>query len=78
MDVTIAREGGASWSRRLLVLATVGLPPARSWACSATVWGIMTSFQSIAASKNTSLAVGRPRPFAEALFRDRNRSRGRP
>jgi biopolymer transport protein TolQ len=32
-----------------------------------TVWGIMTSFQSIAASKNTSLAVVAP-GIAEALF----------
>jgi biopolymer transport protein TolQ len=31
------------------------------------VWGIMTSFQSIAASKNTSLAVVAP-GIAEALF----------
>ena len=34
---------------------------------SGTVWGIMTSFQSIAASKNTSLAVVAP-GIAEALF----------
>src|SRR6202023_3319190 len=32
-----------------------------------TIWGIMTSFQSIAASKNTSLAVVAP-GIAEALF----------
>jgi biopolymer transport protein TolQ len=32
-----------------------------------TVWGIMTSFQAIAASKNTSLAVVAP-GIAEALF----------
>ena len=32
-----------------------------------TVWGIMSSFQSIAASKNTSLAVVAP-GIAEALF----------
>jgi biopolymer transport protein TolQ len=32
-----------------------------------TVWGIMASFQSIAASKNTSLAVVAP-GIAEALF----------
>jgi len=32
-----------------------------------TVWGIMTSFRSIAASKNTSLAVVAP-GIAEALF----------
>jgi biopolymer transport protein TolQ len=32
-----------------------------------TVWGIMTSFQSIAASKNTSLAVVAP-GIAEALL----------
>src|SRR2546430_54456 len=33
----------------------------------ASVWGIMSSFQSIAASKNTSLAVVAP-GIAEALF----------
>lgn len=32
-----------------------------------TVWGIMNSFQSIAASKNTSLAIVAP-GIAEALF----------
>ncbi|MEP3276988.1 MAG: MotA/TolQ/ExbB proton channel family protein, partial [Stappiaceae bacterium] len=32
-----------------------------------TVWGIMTSFQAIAASKNTNLAVVAP-GIAEALF----------
>ena len=32
-----------------------------------TVWGIMTAFRSIAASKNTSLAVVAP-GIAEALF----------
>src|SRR3569623_2075757 len=65
MSVSIAREI-ERLDRRLLVLATV---------CSAgpfvglfgTVWGIMSSFQSIAASKNTSLAVVAP-GIAEALF----------
>src|SRR5580700_5902999 len=55
MNVSIAREV-ERLERRLLVLATFG-----------TVWGIMSSFQSIAASKNTSLAVVAP-GIAEALF----------
>jgi biopolymer transport protein TolQ len=55
MAVAIAREI-EHMERRLLVLATVG-----------TVAGIMTSFQSIAASQNTSLSVVAP-GIAEALF----------
>jgi biopolymer transport protein TolQ len=65
MDVTIAREIG-QLERRLLVLATVG-SAAPFVGLFGTVWGIMTSFQSIAASKNTSLAVVAP-GIAEALF----------
>jgi biopolymer transport protein TolQ len=55
MDVTIAREVERLESK-LLVLATVG-SAGPFIGLFGTVWGIMTSFQSIAASKNTSLAV---------------------
>jgi biopolymer transport protein TolQ len=65
MDVTIAREV-ERMERRLLVLATVG-SAGPFIGLFGTVWGIMTSFQSIAASKNTSLAVVAP-GIAEALF----------
>ena len=65
MDVTISREI-EHMERWLLVLATVG--SARPFVgLFGTIWGIMTSFQSIAASKNTSLAVVAP-GIAEALF----------
>lgn len=50
----------------LIVLATVG-SAAPFLGLFGTVWGIMNSFQSIAASKNTSLAVVAP-GIAEALF----------
>ena len=66
MDVTIAREV-ERLERRLLVLATVG-SAGPFVGLFGTVWGIMTSFQSIAGvSKNTSLAVVAP-GIAEALF----------
>lgn len=65
MDVTIARET-ERLERGLLVLATVG-SAAPFVGLFGTVWGIMTSFQSIAASKNTNLAVVAP-GIAEALF----------
>ncbi|HKH80579.1 MAG TPA: protein TolQ [Methylovirgula sp.] len=65
MDVAIAREV-EHMERRLLVLATVG-SAGPFIGLFGTVWGIMTSFQSIAASKNTSLAVVAP-GIAEALF----------
>ena len=65
MEVTIAREI-ERLERRLLVLATVG-SAGPFVGLFGTVWGIMTSFQSIAASKNTSLAVVAP-GIAEALF----------
>jgi biopolymer transport protein TolQ len=65
MDVTISREI-ERLERRLLVLATVG-SAGPFVGLFGTVWGIMTSFQSIAASKNTSLAVVAP-GIAEALF----------
>jgi biopolymer transport protein TolQ len=65
MDVTIMREIDRL-ERRLLVLATVG-SAGPFVGLFGTVWGIMNSFQSIAASKNTSLAVVAP-GIAEALF----------
>src|ERR1700761_2791620 len=65
MDVAIAREVELM-ERRLLVLATVG-SAGPFVGLFGTIWGIMTSFQSIAASKNTSLAVVAP-GIAEALF----------
>jgi biopolymer transport protein TolQ len=65
MDVTIAREV-ERLERQLLVLATIG-SAGPFVGLFGTVWGIMTSFQSIAASKNTSLAVVAP-GIAEALF----------
>jgi biopolymer transport protein TolQ len=65
MDVTIAREI-ERLERRLLVLATVG-SAGPFVGLFGTVWGIMTSFQAIAESKNTSLAVVAP-GIAEALF----------
>ncbi len=65
MDVTITREMDRL-ERRLLFLATVG-STAPFVGLFGTVWGIMTSFQSIAMSKNTSLAVVAP-GVAEALF----------
>jgi len=51
MEVTIAREV-ERLEKRLLVLATVG-SAGPFVGLFGTVWGIMTSFQSIAASKNT-------------------------
>ncbi len=65
MNVTVNREVDRL-ERRLLVLATVG-SAGPFIGLFGTVWGIMTSFQSIAASKNTSLAVVAP-GIAEALF----------
>jgi biopolymer transport protein TolQ len=65
MDVTIAREIDRL-ERRLLVLATVG-SAGPFIGLFGTVWGIMTSFQSIAQSGNTSLAVVAP-GIAQALF----------
>lgn len=65
MDVTIAREV-ERLERRLLVLATVG-SAGPFIGLFGTVWGIMTSFQSIATKGNTSLQVVAP-GIAEALF----------
>jgi biopolymer transport protein TolQ len=65
MDVTIQREMTRLESR-LLFLATVGAT-APFIGLFGTVWGIMNSFQAIAVSKNTNLAVVAP-GIAEALF----------
>jgi len=65
MDVTIAREIDRL-ERRLLVLATVG-SAGPFVGLFGTVWGIMTSFQAIATSQNTSLTVVAP-GIAQALF----------
>jgi biopolymer transport protein TolQ len=65
MDVTISREV-ERLERRLTFLATV-VSTAPFVGLFGTVWGIMTSFQAIATTKNTSLAVVAP-GIAEALF----------
>src|SRR5215218_1270446 len=65
MDVTITREI-ERLERRLLVLATVG-SSGPFIGLFGTVWGIMTSFRSIAGQQSTSLAVVAP-GIAEALF----------
>ena len=65
LDVTISRETERLESN-LLVLASVA-SAGPFVGLFGTVWGIMTSFRSIAASKNTSLAVVAP-GIAEALL----------
>lgn len=65
LDVSIAREAEKLESN-LIVLATVA-SAAPFVGLFGTVWGIMHSFSSIAASKNTSLAVVAP-GIAEALL----------
>lgn len=65
LDVTIGRETDRL-ERRLLFLASVG-SSAPFVGLFGTVWGIMTSFQAIANSKNTALAVVAP-GIAEALL----------
>jgi biopolymer transport protein TolQ len=65
LDVSIAREVEKLESH-LLVLATVA-SAGPFIGLFGTVWGIMTSFRAIAASRNTSLAVVAP-GIAEALF----------
>ncbi|MCX5516347.1 protein TolQ [Kaistia algarum] len=65
LDVTISRET-ERLENRLLFLATVGAA-GPFIGLFGTVWGIMTAFQGIAASKNTSLAVVAP-GIAEALM----------
>jgi biopolymer transport protein TolQ len=65
MNVTVGREL-ERLERFMAYLATVG-STAPFVGLFGTVWGIMNSFTSIAASKNTSLAVVAP-GIAEALF----------
>jgi len=65
MDVTISREV-ERLEGRLTFLATVG-STAPFVGLFGTVWGIMTSFQAIGTTRNTSLAVVAP-GIAEALF----------
>ncbi|MBX3504511.1 MAG: protein TolQ [Parvibaculum sp.] len=65
MQVTINREMMAL-ENRLLFLATVG-SVSPFVGLFGTVWGIMNSFQSIAVSRDTNLAVVAP-GIAEALF----------
>lgn len=65
MQVTISREM-EQVERHMGFLASIG-STAPFIGLFGTVWGIMNSFQSIAASKNTSLAVVAP-GIAEALF----------
>ena len=65
MDVSIQKEM-SGLEGRLLFLATVG-SAGPFIGLFGTVWGIMTSFQGIANSQNTNLAVVAP-GIAEALF----------
>jgi biopolymer transport protein TolQ len=65
MHVTVGREMDRL-ERFMTFLATVG-STAPFVGLFGTVWGIMNSFQSIAAAKNTSLAVVAP-GIAESLF----------
>ena len=65
MDVAIDKEV-EKYEKNLTFLATVG-SVAPFIGLFGTVWGIMNSFQSIASSRNTSLAIVAP-GIAEALF----------
>ena len=65
MQITLSREMDRA-ERYMTFLATTG-STAPFIGLFGTVWGIMNSFQSIAISKNTSLAVVAP-GIAEALF----------
>lgn len=65
LDVAIARET-EQFEKNLGFLATVG-SASPFVGLFGTVWGIMNSFQSIAASESTNLAVVAP-GIAEALF----------
>jgi len=65
MTMTLTREG-EDMERGLMVLASTG-SAAPFIGLFGTVWGIMTSFQAIAASESTNLAVVAP-GIAEALF----------
>ncbi|MEM6414398.1 MAG: protein TolQ [Pseudomonadota bacterium] len=65
MSVTVARSLESA-ERNLGVLATIG-SASPFIGLFGTVWGIMTAFQAIAATKDTNLAVVAP-GIAEALF----------
>jgi biopolymer transport protein TolQ len=65
MEITLGREMDRV-ERYMTFLASVG-STAPFVGLFGTVWGIMVSFQAIAASKNTSLAVVAP-GIAEALL----------
>ena len=65
MDVTVNREVERV-ERQMTILASTG-STAPFVGLFGTVWGIMNSFQAIAMTKNTSLAVVAP-GIAEALF----------
>lgn len=65
MQITLAREIERA-ERHMTFLATTG-STAPFVGLFGTVWGIMNSFQAIAATKNTTLAVVAP-GIAEALF----------
>ncbi|MEO1102895.1 MAG: protein TolQ [Pseudomonadota bacterium] len=65
MTMTLAREG-EEMERGLMVLASTG-SAAPFIGLFGTVWGIMTSFQAIAAAESTNLAVVAP-GIAEALL----------
>lgn len=65
MDITLGREM-ERLERHMIFLASTG-SAAPFIGLFGTVWGIMNAFTSIAASKNTSLAVVAP-GIAEALF----------
>ena len=65
MQITLAREMDRA-ERYMTFLATTG-STAPFIGLFGTVWGIMNSFQSIAMTKNTSIAVVAP-GIAEALF----------
>ncbi|MEE2690646.1 MAG: protein TolQ [Pseudomonadota bacterium] len=65
MNVAVSRELEVA-ERNLGVLATIG-SAAPFVGLFGTVWGIMTAFQAIAATKDTNLAVVAP-GIAEALF----------
>ena len=65
MQITLDREMDLT-EKNMTFLATTG-STAPFIGLFGTVWGIMNSFQAIAISKNTSLAVVAP-GIAEALF----------
>ena len=65
MDITLGREM-QRLERQMIFLASVG-SSAPFIGLFGTVWGIMSAFTAIAASKNTTLAVVAP-GIAEALF----------